>query len=94
MREPESLPLERIDLLAYLESILGCVKSLHVAVGALIADVAAIRNTVFEDPGELAQYRNQLKRMLSSVQPLVEDTLRSDDDWIKQQLGATDPWKN
>ena len=93
MQKPERPTLERIDLLAYLESILGRVKAVHAEVGALLADVAAIRNTVFDDPAELAQYRSQLKRALSSVQPMVEETLRSDEDWMKE-IGATDLWKN
>lgn len=51
-------PRERTELLAYLEALLGCVKSLHASIGAVMADVAAIRNTVFED-AETSAYRRK-----------------------------------
>lgn len=38
------------DLRPHLEKILSCVKSLHVTLSAVMADVAAIRKTMFEDP--------------------------------------------
>ena len=50
-------PRERTELLAYFEAFLGCVKSLHASIGAVMADVAAIRNTVFEDAEEISVYR-------------------------------------
>lgn len=37
-----------------LEALLGCMKSVHATLGAVLADVAAIRNTVFEDPEDIA----------------------------------------
>jgi hypothetical protein len=43
--------------LAYFEALLGCVESLHASIGAVMAEVAAIRNTVFEDAEEISSYR-------------------------------------
>jgi hypothetical protein len=45
---------QKLELLASLEALLGCMKSLH-TVGAVMADVGAIRNTLFEDPQEMAE---------------------------------------
>jgi hypothetical protein len=50
-------PRERTELLAYFEALLGCVESLHASIGAVMAEVAAIRNTVFEDAEEISAYR-------------------------------------
>jgi len=43
-----------MELLASLAALLDCMKSLHATVGAVMADVAAIRNTLFEDAEDMA----------------------------------------
>jgi len=73
-------PREKMELLACLDALLGCVKSLHASVGAVMADVAAIRNSVFDDPEELALYRSNLRTAVATAKPLVDEALRSYDD--------------
>jgi len=84
---------EKMDMLAYLEAILGCVKSLHMGLGAVMADVAAIRATVFENPEELASYRANLKLTVTKAKPMVDEALRSYDDLLEE---ITNPhrWQN
>ncbi|MGB7847703.1 MAG: hypothetical protein WBL63_18980 [Candidatus Acidiferrum sp.] len=77
-------PQERMELLTYLEALLGCVQSLHASVGAIMADVAAIRNTVFEDPEEMAQYRTNLKMAMATAKPMVDEAMHSYDDLLQE----------
>jgi len=84
---------EKMDLLAYLEAILGCVKSLHAGLGAVMADVAAIRNTVFDDPDELATYRTNLKLAVQTAKPMVDEALRSYDD-LMEEITTSQRWEN
>lgn len=84
---------ERMELLAYLEAILGCVKSMHVGLGAVMADVAAIRNTVFEAPGGRESYKTNLKLAVATAKPMVDQALGSYDDLLE---AIADPhgWQN
>lgn len=84
---------ERMELLAYLEALLGCVKSLHASVGAVMADVAAIRNTVFEDPDEIALYRNNLRLAVATAKPMVDEAMRSYDD-LMVEIVDSQQYKN
>lgn len=79
---------EKLDLLASLEALLGCMKSLHTTVGAVMADVAAIRNTVFEDPEDLAVYRANLRLAMSAARPVVDEALNSYDDLLQEIIGS------
>lgn len=93
MAKLEMTVQERMDLLAYLEAILGCVKSLHVGLGAVMADVAAIRNTVFDAPGELETYKSNLKLAAATAKPMVDQALRSYDDLLDEILDSQG-WQN
>lgn len=53
MRRFDMDPQARMDLYAAMETFLGYVKTVHATLGAVMADVAAIRDTVF-DPEENA----------------------------------------
>lgn len=75
---------ERGEILAYLEALLSCVKSLHASVGAVMADVSAIRNTVMEDPEEIA---------LATAKPMVDEAMRSCDD-LMEEIVASQQYKN
>jgi hypothetical protein len=81
MSKSELDPKDRIDLLASLEALLGCMKALHATVGSVMADVAAIRSTVFEDPVELAAYRANLRFAVAPGKPAVEEALSAYDDF-------------
>ena len=72
---------EKLDLLASLEALIGCMKSLHATMGAVMADVSAIRNTLFDNPEDLAVYRSNL-RMATVAKPRAEEALSSYDDLL------------
>ena len=84
---------EKMDLVAYLDAILGCVKSLHTGLGAVMADLAAIRGTVFEDPGELETYRSKVKLAAATAKPMVDQALRSYDELL-EEITNTQGWQN
>jgi hypothetical protein len=74
-----------------LEQILNCVKSLHVTLSAVMADVAAIRKTMFEDPENIDTYRNQLKQTIATTKPLVDEAMLSY-DFLMQEILDTQQW--
>lgn len=84
---------EKMDLLAYLDAILGCVKSLHAGMGALMADIAAIRSTVFDDPQEIETYRAGLRLAVATEQPKVDEALRSYDDLL-DEIASNPRWQH
>jgi hypothetical protein len=84
---------ERAEVLAYLEALLGCVKSLHASVSAVMADVAAMRSTMLEDPKEMALYKNNLKLAVATAKPMVAEAMRSYDDLI-EELSNSQQYKN
>ena len=84
---------EQMDVLAYLEALVGCVKSLQGSVEVLMADVAAIRNTVYEDPEETALYRTKLKLAMATGRPKIDGAMRSYDDLI-QEIADSQQYKN
>jgi len=84
---------ERAEIMAYLEALLGCVKSLHASVGAVMADVAAMRSTMLEDPEEMALYRSNLKLAVATAKPMVDEAMRSYDDLI-EEIAASQQYKN
>ena len=77
-------PQEKMDLLAYLDALLGRVNSLHASVGAVKADLAAIRNTVFDDPEEIALCRAHLRMAVSTAKPMVDEAMHSYDDLLQE----------
>jgi len=84
---------EKMELLAYLEALLGCVKSLHASIGTVMADVAAIRNTVFDDPEEIALYRASLKLGVATAKPMIDEAMHSYDDLL-QEIVDSQPYPN
>jgi hypothetical protein len=85
--------VEKMELLAHLEAILGSVRTLHANLGALMADVAVIRDTVFNDAEELALYKNNLRSAVAMAKPMVDDAARFYDDLI-EEIAATQRWEN
>ncbi|HKN24013.1 MAG TPA: hypothetical protein VJX72_04130 [Candidatus Acidoferrum sp.] len=81
------------EILAYLEALLGCVKSLHASVGAVMADVAAMRSTMLDDPDQVAMYRNNLKLAMATAKPMVEEAMHSYDDLL-EELAGSQQYKN
>jgi len=56
-----------------------------------MADLAALRNTVFEDPGHMAGCRANLESVVSAAKPLVDEASDSCDDLL-QELIAWQPY--
>ena len=83
----------RNDLRPHLEMILGCVKSLHTTLSAVMADVAAIRKTVFEDPESIEFYRDHLKTTIATTKPMVEEAMLSYDS-LMREIVDSQQWEN
>jgi hypothetical protein len=81
------------DLRPHLEKILSCVKALHVTLSAVMADVAAIRKTMFEGAGKIDTYRNHLKQTISTTKPLVDEAMLSY-DFLMQEISDSQQWTN
>jgi len=75
---------EKLELLASLEALIRCMKSLHATMGAVMADVSAIRNTLFEDPEDLAVYRSNLRLAAATANSRAEEALSSYDDLLAE----------
>lgn len=87
--DPEARP----DLFAAMEAFLGSVESLHATLAAVMADAAATRNTVFDDPAGIAVYGRNLKLALSTAKPMVDEALRSHDEMLEDFV-SSQGWKN
>jgi hypothetical protein len=83
MSKSELDPRDRLGLLASLETLLGCMKALHATVESVMADVASMRSTVFEDPVELVAYRANLRLAVAPEKPAVEEALSSYEDFLQ-----------
>ena len=79
---------ERMELVAYLEALLGCVKSLHASVGDVLAEVAAMRSYGARKSGRHRLVSDQLEAEAASARPMVQDALRSYDDLIAEFAGS------
>jgi hypothetical protein len=51
-----------------------------------MADVEAIRNTLFEDPDEIALYTNNLRLALATGKQMVDESPRSYDDLMVEMV--------
>lgn len=60
------------------------VKSMHAILSALMADVAAVRRTLLQDPADIADYKSNLRAAMETARPLVNEAMHSYDDMIKQ----------
>jgi hypothetical protein len=93
MPKPQLGLQHRNDLRPHLEAILGCVKSLHTTLSAVMADVAAIRRTMFEDAENIELYRNHLKTTIATTKPMVEEAMLSYDS-IMLEIIESQRWEN
>ena len=59
-------------------------KTLHAALGALMADVAAIRRTVLQGGDDVTQYKNNLMSTMETARPLVDEAMQSYEEMIRQ----------
>ena len=58
-----------------------------------MADVAAIRKTVFEDPENIELYRTHLKTTIATTKPMVEEAMFSYDS-LMQEIVDSQRWNN
>lgn len=69
------------------------VKTLHATLGALMADVAALRRTVLQEPEDVLAYKNNLNATLETARPLVDEAMRSYEDMIRE-IGESEELTN
>ena len=74
-------------------AMIEAVKALHVMVAAVMADVAALRRTVLEDPTFALAYDAHLKAATRTVRPLLTEALESYDALI-ENFGTLDEWSH
>lgn len=60
------------------------VRSVHSVLSALMADVAALRQTLLQDAGEIADYKDNLRSALEIARPLVDEAMQSYDGMMRQ----------
>jgi hypothetical protein len=84
---------QRSDLRPHLEEILSCVKSLHVTLCAVMADIAATRKTVFDNLDNIEIYRTHLKQAIETAMPLVDEAMLSYDS-LMQAISDSQQWTN
>jgi hypothetical protein len=58
-----------------------------------MADVAAIRKTMFEDPEKIDTYLNHLKQAIATTKPLVDEAMLSC-DFLMQEISDSQQWTN
>ena len=83
----------RSDLRPPLEEILSCVKSLHVTLCAVMADIAATRKTIFDNSDNIEIYRTHSKQAIESAKPLVDEAMFSYDS-LMQAISDSQQWTN
>ena len=83
----------RSDLRPHAEEILSCVKSLHVTLCAVMADIAATRKTMFDNSDNIEIYRTHLKQAIESAKPLVDEAMLSYDS-LMQAISDSQQWTN
>jgi hypothetical protein len=83
----------RSDLRPHLEEILSCVKFLHVTICAVMADIAATRQTMFDNSDNIEIYRTHLKQAIETSKPLVDEAMLSYDSLMKA-ISDSQQWTN
>ena len=83
----------RSDLRPHLEEILSCVKSLHVTLCAVMADIAATRKTIVDNSDNIEIYRTHLKQAIETAKPLVDEAMLSYDS-LMQTISDSQQWTN
>ena len=81
------------EVLAYLEALLGRVQILQTSVGAVVADIAAMRDCLFDDPEETTLNKSQQKLVARNGMTTVAGTIGSYDDLI-EEISSSPQYKN
>lgn len=77
----------------FLLSTVRHVKSLHATLTALMTDVAAIRRTLLDQPGNVVDYESNLRAAIKTAKPLVDEAMHSYDEMIRQ-IQSLEEWRN
>lgn len=77
----------------FLLSTVRHVKSLHATLTALMTDVAAIRRTLLDQTGNVADYKSNLRAAIETARPLVDEAMHSYDEMIRQ-IQSLEEWRN
>ena len=77
----------------FLLSTVRHVKSLHATLTALMTDVAAIRRTLLDQPGNVVDYESNLRAAIKTAKPLVDEAMHSYDEMI-QRIQSLEEWRN
>ena len=77
----------------FLLSTVRHVKSLHATLTAVMTDVAALRRTLLDEPGNVVDYKNNLRTAIETARPLVDEAMQSYDEMIRQ-LESLEEWRN
>lgn len=89
-------PLQTEDvqnLQNFLLSTVRHVKSLYATLTAVMTDVAAIRRTLLEEPGNIVDYKSNLRAAIETARPLVDEAMQSYDEMIRQ-IQSLEEWRN
>jgi hypothetical protein len=77
----------------FLLSTVRHVKSLHATLTAVMTDVAALRRTLLEEPGNVVDYKDNLRAAIETAKPLVDEAMQSYDEMIRQ-IQRLEEWRN
>jgi len=84
---------EKMELLAYLEALLGCVKSLHASVGEVMAEIETMRESIFDNGEETAMYKRDMRGTLMTAKPATEAGVRAYDELV-EEIAASQRYTN
>lgn len=84
---------DKMELLAYLQTLLSCVKALHSSLGTVMAEVEKMRESVFEDAAEPNVDMRSTRTALETYKVMGEDGIRSYDELV-EEIAASQRYTN
>jgi hypothetical protein len=79
MPTPAHLPKDNSHTRNKMQTLIETVKALHALVATVMADQAALRRTIVEDPSFALSYETHLKAATDTARPLLLEALESYD---------------
>lgn len=92
MSKPRFDMEDKMELLAYLEAMLTCVKSLHASVASVMAEVEKMHQSAFEDAAEINVCKQSVRTGMATAKRL-EDGIRSCDE-MAEEIAASQRYTN
>jgi hypothetical protein len=84
MSTPAHLPKESVQENCTMLTLIETIKALHALVATVMADQAALRRTVLEDPSFALSYDVHLKAATETARPLLAEALESYDALMEE----------